>query len=242
MTQGNHDLSLDSNYSLKHKEGWAVEAEKLEQCKKLLSDSTSITYLQHSSTVISLPAKGARFRVFGSPYSRHHSRQNWAFQYPDAEATHLWAAIPADIDVLITHTPPFGHCDASEHWRDGGCQALTEALWRVRPLLHVCGHCHEGRGAEVACWASAPGSTQDVKAWEDPGTGNKKQSLLDLTGVRSGKALDACHETVIVNCSIMAKSHGRGGKLFNKPIVVDICLPIWREEQASVIATAASTV
>ena len=65
-----------------------------------------------------------------------------------------------------------------------------------------------------------------VRRWDDPGEGNKKQSLLDLAGARSGLSLKAGVETAIVNASIMAKSFGRGAKRFNKPIVVDVDLPV----------------
>ncbi|KAK5122210.1 hypothetical protein LTR85_004120 [Meristemomyces frigidus] len=241
---GNHDLSLDPNYGLKHEEGWTVQPKNVDECRKLLSTSRSVTYLQHSSAVIALPGKDITLRVFGSPYSPDRSRQNWAFQYPDADGRDLWEAVPVDTDVLVTHTPPLGHCDASEHWREGGCQALTEALRRVRPLLHICGHYHEGRSAKVLCWGSAQSTADDVRIWNDPGAGNKKQSLFDLTGARGGTALDAGRETAIVNASIMAKSFGRGGKAFNKPIVIDLDLPIRREGQvdsADAPASAACT-
>jgi len=101
---------------------------------------------------------------------------------------------------------------------------LRAALWRVKPLLHICGHCHEGRGAEVVRWSDIPNEIESVRKWKDPGQGNKKQSLLDLTGARGGFALEAGRETAIINASIMAKSFGRGAKVFNKPIVVDIDL------------------
>lgn len=58
-------------------------------------------------------------------------------------------------------------------------------LWRVRPLLAVCGHVHEGRGAERVLWDL---ETPNVKYkellsgyWIDPGLDNRKQSLIDLT-------------------------------------------------------------
>jgi len=95
--------------------------------------------------------------------------------------------------------------------------------------LHVCGHCHEGRGAQVVSWSDDEAEAEHgVTEWTDPGSGNKKQSLFDLTGKKSRAAAphaDAARETAIVNASIMAKSYGRGAKAFNKPIVVDIELP-----------------
>jgi Icc-related predicted phosphoesterase len=59
----------------------------------------------------------------------------------------LWASIPEDVDILITHTPPFAILDhglPSE--RREGCPYLFEAVFRARPRLHVFGHIHSGYG------------------------------------------------------------------------------------------------
>ena len=188
-----------------------------------------VVYLQHSSVEIQLPGQETSLRVFGSPYSPHRpeKKQNWAFQYSDEQANALWDGVPEDTDLLVTHTPPAGHCDASHHWDEGGCSHLAQALGRIRPILHICGHCHEGRGARRVRWGdSPPGLAESVKAWQDPGAGNKKQSLLDLTGIRGGPALEIGKETAIINACIMAGSWGTGRKAFNKPVVVDIDLPV----------------
>ncbi|EME87269.1 uncharacterized protein MYCFIDRAFT_5438, partial [Pseudocercospora fijiensis CIRAD86] len=186
---GNHDLSLDPNYALKHSTGWAVVPadSDVEACRKLVADGDFV-YLQHSAAVVCLPEHNVSLRVFGSPYSPDRGKQNWAFQYSDADAYTMWNDIPPDIDLLITHTPAFGCCDTSAHWTEGGCEGLKRALVSSRPQLHVCGHCHEGRGACVVRWEDAEGECAKT-AWEDPGAGNKKMSLLDLTG-KAGAALE----------------------------------------------------
>ncbi|KAI7368115.1 hypothetical protein KC354_g2917 [Hortaea werneckii] len=226
---GNHDLSLDPDYRLKHAEGWTVQPQPTEaaECRRLLTENDSFTYLRHTSHVISIPEKNVSLKVFGSPYSPDRGRQNWAFQYEaETEAARLWSGIPDDTDIIVSHTPAKGICDASRHWTEGGCPGLLgEGLWRVRPLLHVCGHCHEGRGAKVVRWGGEKGEVEGVKEWEDPGRGSKKQSLLDLTEGRRGLGLEAGRETAVVNASVMAKSFGRGGMEFNKPIVVDLTVP-----------------
>ncbi|KAK4554968.1 hypothetical protein LTR86_008116 [Recurvomyces mirabilis] len=233
VVAGNHDLSLDQDYRLKHDEGWRVQAEDHDKCKTLLASYPDIHYLEHASSTIELPKKKLSFNVFASPQSPDRGHQNWAFQYPVPEAEGLWHAIPSDTDILITHTPPSGHCDTSTHWQEGGCPALKRRLWLVRPALHICGHCHEGRGAEIVRWGEDEGEGQVVWRWEDPGQGNKKQSLLDLTGLRGGWKLERGRETAIVNASVMARSHGRGGVAFNKPVVVDVLLPTRSKEEAS---------
>lgn len=219
VVAGNHDLSLDERYALKHPEGWRVmpDPEQLDECRRLVREAKDVTYLEHDSATVEV--KGAKLKFFGSPYSPDRGKQNWAFQYPDTEAKALWSSIPSDTDVLITHTPPAGHVDTSAHWTQGGCPQLARALEKVRPKLHLCGHCHEGRGAEIVRWDA---DDDEVQHWQDPGRGSKKMSLLDLTSKKGGEAVINGSSTAVINASIMAKSWGRGGKAFNKPVVVDV--------------------
>jgi len=55
----------------------------------------------------------------------------------------LYGQIPHDIDVLITHGPPFGILDTApiSGLREG-CRELLRAVRRVWPKLHVFGHVH----------------------------------------------------------------------------------------------------
>ncbi|WPG98458.1 Hypothetical protein R9X50_00124900 [Acrodontium crateriforme] len=231
IVAGNHDISLDTDYKIKYEEGWKVDSEEVEKCLELFECRSEFIYLRHSSVKVQLPGEDISVNIFGSPYSPDQSKQNWAFQYSEEQAEDLWSAIPADTDILITHTPPLGHCDRSAHWKDGGCSYLTKALERIKPSLHVCGHCHEGRGAEIIDWKSSAQESNDksVTKWIDPGVGNKKQSLLNLVDIPLNDQSGSCKQTAIVNASIMAKSWGHGAKAFNKPVVIDIELPRRRE-------------
>ena len=57
----------------------------------------------------------------------------------------LYAAIPEDTDVLVTHTPPYGILDM-----DGsilyGSRELLERVRVIRPRLHLFGHIHKSYG------------------------------------------------------------------------------------------------
>lgn len=151
-----------------------------------MTESPSITYLEHEAATVYLSSPSGPhtfFKVFGSPYSpKDHS---WAFQYEVEDATRLWDCIPSDTDVVVTHTPPKGYCDKATKDNRTGCEALLHALHRVRPMLAVCGHIHEARGVERMLWnlrSPVDGSVvEDVEKWQDPGAGNNKQSLVNLT-------------------------------------------------------------
>lgn len=151
----------------------------------MLADSP-ITYLNHESAEIILKREsGPRttFKIFGSPCSP--ARGLWAFGYRQEVASALWDQIPLDVDIVLTHTPPKYHCDESRDRGAAGCEALRQALWRIRPQLVICGHVHEARGAERILWdLNSPNVKYKEEVtvyWTDPDPHGKKQCLLDLT-------------------------------------------------------------
>jgi hypothetical protein len=195
------------------------------KCRTLLTESRTITYLEHGSVTVRLrrpDGPRTEFTVFGSPYSPQYG--TWAFMYPRADAGEpataanegntstkvtarptaaaLWSAIPATTDILITHTPPAMHCDSSL-----GCPQLGRALARVRPRLHVCGHVHQARGAERVMWdvdGANGGGVEEVpgilsrEVWQDPNPDptSAKISLVDLTGRKGSRPLAFQEEPV----------------------------------------------
>lgn len=186
---GNHDITLDSDFYTQHGLHFHNQnPQKPQACIDLIKEYPSITYLNHESTHVYLKRKdGPRtsFKVFGSPYSPAHGL--WAFAYPPAHASFLWDQIQLDTNIVITHTPPKYHCDESKLNRASGCETLRETLWRVRPSLAICGHVHEGRGAERILWDLDCPNVQFKESatgyWTDPslGVGNRKQCHLDLS-------------------------------------------------------------
>jgi hypothetical protein len=156
-----------------------------EDNKKMFTESKSITYLENEAATIYLNAKDGPhtcFKVYGSPYVPNN--REWGFAYKPGTARGLWDTIPSDTDIVVTHTPPRGHCDMAVHDDRTGCEELLHGLHRVRPMLSVFGHIHEARGVERVRWnVQSPGIgslTEDVEVWEDPGTG-KKQSMVNLS-------------------------------------------------------------
>lgn len=114
---------------------------------------TSATYLEDQAATIC----GLKF--YGSPWQPEYKK--WAFNLPrhSAELKAKWDAIPDDVAVLVTHTPP--HMVLDRAWPSlfrVGCELLRQRLKNISPLLHVFGHIHEQRGAEKI------GKTQFVNA------------------------------------------------------------------------------
>ncbi len=66
--------------------------------------------------------------------------------------------IPEDMDVLITHCPPFRIGDLTARGDQAGCQDLLEVVEMTKPAVHIFGHIHEGYGV------SSSGETAFINA------------------------------------------------------------------------------
>ncbi|EFX04273.1 phosphoric ester hydrolase [Grosmannia clavigera kw1407] len=180
--------------------------------------ATNVHYLQHRSVVLDFAA-GRRLTVFGAPDIPVCGPASFAFQYdPD---TPPWKdAIPADIDILVTHAPPRHHCDL-----ELGCPGLLRELWRVRPALHVFGHVHWGAGREVLHWDASQQAYESLMGEASPSSWLACLRLL-LSGVLSSAAALAwpsmtidCPTTVLINA---AQMYGDTGRLRNDVQVIDL--------------------
>lgn len=104
---------------------------------------TNGIYLQDSEVVI----EGYKF--YGSPWTLNFN--NWAFNMSESAIQKIWALIPKDTDVLITHGPAFGILDSSFDWDYGdfpnlGDTALLHYIKEIKPKYHICGHIHQAYG------------------------------------------------------------------------------------------------
>lgn len=116
--------------------------------KKALEYAPSVTYLQDTETVID----GVKF--YGSPYSNEFC--GWAFMKYDDDLEYIWAEIPSDVDVLITHGPAYKCHDkviGPTYGRDPyvGSQSLANRKLELDGTLkvHVSGHIHEAYGQSI---------------------------------------------------------------------------------------------
>lgn len=84
-------------------------------------------------------------KIYGSPWQPWYG--GWAFNlHPGPELAAVWAKIPDDTDLLITHGPPAGVLDRTKRGDLAGCRDLLARVRAVRPRLHVFGHIHEAAG------------------------------------------------------------------------------------------------
>jgi Icc-related predicted phosphoesterase len=71
----------------------------------------------------------------------------WSFDLDDEAAAAMLAPCPTGA-VMVLHSPPRDHCDASADGTHFGSPALLRAIEEKQPRLAVCGHIHESWGCE----------------------------------------------------------------------------------------------
>ena len=102
---------------------------------------TGIQYLENEMTI----ARG--IKIWGSPYTPYFG--GMAFNKKrgkDSKA--IWDLIPDDIDIVVTHGPPYGILDHTYRYTLVGCEELKIKIDQVKPRYHIFGHIHEQPGIE----------------------------------------------------------------------------------------------
>lgn len=259
--EGNlHAQHLDEEYDPNKAEIaetlWAKEA-----------NDAGVTYLTEGLHEFSL-SNGAQFTIYSSPWQPEFC--NWAFNYPHNEDR--WnlpafidsdtgykgePAVPApperdphpipesvEVDIVMTHGPPWQHRDKCYDGYEAGCPHLLRALNRVRPRLHCFGHIHEAWGAERIAWmedrertfrepsGEGEGVLGETVEWivssktpamkpSERGVIEARAAYLDVSNA-SDRPLKVGKETLLVNSSIMTLFYKPGGAGW----LVDLELPL----------------
>jgi Icc-related predicted phosphoesterase len=111
------------------------ELERLgkEECKRLL---TNCTYLENDVALI------YGLKIWGSPFSPMFN--DWSFMRLDGDLKEIWATIPNDADIIITHCPAYGILDqVLPRDNSQGSFSLKDRIKEIQPAIHICGHIHE---------------------------------------------------------------------------------------------------
>jgi len=114
-----------------------------EQAKDLVPKGLRWHYLQDSSTEL------FGFKIYGTPWQLPF----WgAFNLEDNELIQKYQHIPEEIDIFLSHAPPFGIFDevptAKGSTQHTGSMALRTRVFETKPQLFVCGHIH----CDVGIW------------------------------------------------------------------------------------------
>lgn len=134
---------------------------------KFIKDS-SVEYLCDSGAEVSyhidefpeedegfLPSGKRTLKIWGSPWTKSFEGMNQkckAFTVDtEEELDKKWDLIPKDVDILVTHSPPFAILDEvyNQHPHTSysvGSKGLLKRVLYIRPKIHVFGHIHEAYG------------------------------------------------------------------------------------------------
>lgn len=119
---GNHDLTFETKWD------WA--------CKQLPAADAILNQNLYIADGLS---------IWGEP--RQPWFYDWAYNVSrDRMKKDVWDQVPSNIDILLTHGPPWGVGDQSSRGKHVGCKAQREWILQHQPRLVVCGHIHEGYG------------------------------------------------------------------------------------------------
>lgn len=145
----------------------------------LIEKYPDLTYLENSSVEID----GVKF--YGSPYTPEFYPEHWVYQLKAKDAKALWALIPLDTDVLLSHGPPHGFRDniitnpfkADYH---AGCPDLTVRIKEVKPAIAAFGHIHPGYGIQKLANPAIPTLFVNAAVCNDAYRVVNKPHLIDL--------------------------------------------------------------
>lgn len=158
LVAGNHERCLDFRSSIYDSVVY-----------EMVRAHPGFTYLENSTVVVN------GLTVYGSPCTP--TGKAFCLEF-DLEKDAVYSLIPPRVDILVTHTPPYGMLDKGSWEPHIGCDVLMvhikDRLVPARRLrAHVFGHCHESPGMVLADGvkfinASTVNDNHDVHAIRPP--------------------------------------------------------------------------
>lgn len=241
---GNHDITLDEQYYASHP--WKHRpSQDIVAIRHMYTGpearKAGIVLMEEGIQSFELK-NGVKFTLYASAYQPEFC--DWAFAYgrdedrfnPSSAAQMTLSSAPANpipshpqIDIMLTHGPPFGVLDnvagvSSRMKSSVGCHHLFRAVKRCKPRLHAFGHIHEGWGAQRMRWAPQEAAEiEDVltPVMVDKGDVFKQRGAYIDTSSEGSNPLRWGDETLFVNASIMDVRYNPR----NAPWIVDMDLP-----------------
>ena len=164
LTDGEQEVDYLKFYSWLHKQNYTKfiviagnHDNSIEREETIIKFLDQTVYLQDEGTEF------GGLKIWGSPWTQTFEDMNprcKAFTMDtEEELAEKWKLIPDDVDILITHSPPYGIRDeihstqqcASMHV---GSTSLFERIVEIqekgekKERLLICGHIHEGCGQQ----------------------------------------------------------------------------------------------
>lgn len=103
-------------------------------------------------------------KIYGAPWQPEFC--NWAFNVRRGkDLAEIWAKIPDNTDILVTHGPAYGVLDyvhaqtrllTINHL---GCEDLFNRIKQIQPKIHSFGHIHDTYGRQEYEWSNKKTTT-----------------------------------------------------------------------------------
>jgi predicted phosphohydrolase len=163
VVAGNHDFCLDEvkademHFSARTNRSSAPAKDWMRSGRETAADSANCI-AKHAHYLFDSGVKIHGIRFWGSPYQ---PKFEGAFGL-DRESSRLrstWERVPQETDILLSHTPPHERRDKTPRSGNVGCKELLACCQRVRPMLNIFGHIHEGHGLECEEYGDARGGS-----------------------------------------------------------------------------------
>lgn len=110
------------------------------------ADKRPIDWPKNVHYLIDRPCTIDGLKMYGTPWCL--KARPGRFEGTDEELAERFSRIPAGLDILISHTPPYvpgSEIDKPDHKiTHEGSKELTEELLKKKPRLCICGHVHGG--------------------------------------------------------------------------------------------------
>lgn len=113
-------------------------------CGQMLIGGSIVSRTSRARILVDAVATVAGLKVWASPWSDQIGA--WAFMKEPRDLAPIYEAIPDDVDIIVSHQPPYTFGDRNMMGEHVGSRELLAAILRVRPRLVVCGHIHESAG------------------------------------------------------------------------------------------------
>jgi Icc-related predicted phosphoesterase len=140
--------------------------------------------VRHAIYLQDEPVEIEGLKFYGSPWQPWFL--DWAFNLERGESLRkVWARIPEDTDVLVTHGPPHGILDRTTRGEPVGCEDLRARVEELRTPLHLFGHIHEGYGTErrgQTLFVNASSCTVSYRPLQAPVILDRKDGAWVLSG------------------------------------------------------------
>ncbi|OHS99673.1 Ser/Thr protein phosphatase family protein [Tritrichomonas foetus] len=145
MCAGNHDWTLDLDFfpSFQYNlllHGIISQDTQIESFKDIFTSDKSVHLLNNS------PCEVMGVKFFGS--SNIVTSRKLPFAYKREFDDNLVIQIKQDVDVVLSHSPPFNILDKDKNDRHKGRKSLLNFINDKNPALHVFGHVHDSHGIE----------------------------------------------------------------------------------------------